>query len=134
MDCHSYSIEYGTPRCMGTKEMECCYCNGDTDNCSFYPEKRKPKKLNTAEMWLKAQTDGKQYWSGDVLYSKATGLVAADDFEHPWSVSAWMSSNTGRDAVRRELDELMNEQWEEVKILTMTKAEAEAKLGVKIVD
>lgn len=43
MDCHSYSIEYGTPRCMGTKEMEPCYCNGNTDSCSFYPEKRKAK-------------------------------------------------------------------------------------------
>lgn len=134
MTCSSYTLEYGKPRCLGTKEVECCYCGGDTDNCSFYSERRKPKKLTTAEMWLKAQTDGKQYWSGDVLYSKATGLVAADDFDHPWSVMDWVTYNKGKDAVRHELDNLMNEQWEEVKIPTMTKAEAEAKLGVKIVD
>lgn len=135
MYCDSYTTLYGgEPRCNGTKEVERCYCSGDTDFCSFYPEKRKPKKLNTAEMWLKAQEDGKQYRAKDVLYSKATGLVAADDFEYPWSVSAWASFNTGKDAVRHEIDELMNEQWEEVKIPTMTKAEAEAKLGVKIVD
>ncbi len=132
--CDSYRLIAGTPRCYGTKEMEVCYCDSDEANCSFYPEKRKPKKLNTAEMWLKAQEDDKQYRAKDVLYSKATGLVAADDFEYPWSVSAWVSSNTSRDAVRHEIDELMNEQWEEVKIPTMTKAEAEAKLGVKIVD
>lgn len=98
------------------------------------PKKRKPKKLNTAEMWLKAQENGKQYRAKDVLYSKATGLVKTDNFKHPWSIMAWVRFNTDKDAVRHEIDELMNEQWEEVKIPTMTKAEAEAKLGVKIVD
>ncbi len=131
MDCNSYTIEYGTPRCMGTKEMDCCYCNGDTDNCSFYPEKRKPKTLNTAEMWLEAQKTGRQYQAGDVIYSKETGLVDADDFNHPWSISHWIHWG---ERTSREIDDLMGEEWEIVPIPTMTKAEAEAALGVEIVD
>ena len=133
MYCDSYTTPFGgEPRCNSTKEVERCYCMGDTDFCSFYPEKRKPKKLNTAEMWLKAQEDGKQYRSKDVLYSKATGLVAIDDFDYPWTIQAWKADDNA--GICREIDDLMNEQWEEVKIPTMTKAEAEAKLGVKIVD
>lgn len=132
MDCNSYCIEYGTPRCMGTKEMEPCYCNGNTDSCSFYPEKRKPHKLNTAEMWLEAQKTGRQYQAGDVLYSKETGLVYADDFNLPWTIKAWASYDGGR--IRLEFDDLMSEEWTIVPIPTMTKSEAEATLGVKIVD
>lgn len=133
MYCDSYTIPFGgEPRCNGTKNVERCYCSGDTDFCTFYPEKRKPKKLTTAEMWLKAQEDGKQYRSKDVLYSKATGLVEVDDFECPWTIQAWKADDNA--GICRELDDLMNEQWGEVKIPTMTKAEAEAKFGVKIVD
>ena len=134
MYCDSYSTLYGgEPRCMGTKEMERCYCGGDTDNCTHYPEKyKKPKKLNTAEMWLEAQKTGRQYQAGDVLYSKDTGLVYTDDFNQPWSIKAWASYDNGR--IRLEFDDLMSEEWETVPIPTMTKAEAEAKLGVKIVD
>ena len=122
MNCHSYSIEYGTPRCMGTKEMECCYCNGDTDNCSFYPEKRKPKKLNTAEMWIEAQKNGRQYQSHDLFYDKMHGFIDIDN--NPWSMSAF-----------DYYDEFMGiDDWTLVPVPTMTRAEAEAKLGVKIVD
>ena len=27
--------------CIGTKEMEECYCRGDVTKCDFYPDKRK---------------------------------------------------------------------------------------------
>ena len=28
-------------RCLGTKEIETCYCGGDESKCDFYPERRK---------------------------------------------------------------------------------------------
>lgn len=31
---------YGEGRCMGTKEMEYCSCDGDVRKCDFYPQKR----------------------------------------------------------------------------------------------
>ena len=134
MDCHSYSIEYGTPRCMSTKEREPCYCNGNTDSCSFYPEKRNPKTLNTAEMWLKAQNDGKTYRTGVVLYSKKTGLVDMSASDMPWSITAWAANKDDIEGQKHELDELMNEKWVEYDMPTMIREKAEALLGVKIID
>ena len=49
MFCDSYTTCYGEPRCLGTKEMEPCNCEGDTDKCTFYPEKRNPKTLNATK-------------------------------------------------------------------------------------
>ena len=57
MFCDSYATYFGESRCLGTKEVETCGCGGDTNKCTFYPEKRSPETLNTAEMWLKAQED-----------------------------------------------------------------------------
>ena len=74
-------MKYGV--CLGTKEIDRCNCGGDESKCDFYPEKRKKaeKLLNTAEMWLKAQEDGKIYYSekADALYSKEFGLVEEED-------------------------------------------------------
>ena len=55
------AIPYGV--CFGTKETDRCDCDGDESKCDFYPEKRKAAErgLTTAEMWLKAQEDGKTY-------------------------------------------------------------------------
>ena len=60
----SYWYEYGV--CLGTKEVDRCSCGGDESKCNFYPEKRKAaeKLMNTAEMWLKAQEDGKNVYCG----------------------------------------------------------------------
>ena len=107
--------------CNGTKEREECSCNSDPTKCNFYPEKRKENKyMNTAEMWLKAQEDGKSYYCGDVEYQKDIGLVEIGTQER-WHLNAWAS-----------LDRLMEEEWEQYQ--TMTKSEAEAKFNIKIVD
>ena len=110
--------------CTGTKECDPCTCQGNEVMCDFYPERRekakKKKKMNTAEMWLKAQEDGKMYRSIDLVYSKETGFV---DF---WYGKLWIVNSVDI------IDEIfLRDDWEEVK--TMTKAQAEETLGVKIV-
>ena len=115
-------VKYGV--CLGTKEVDCCNCGGDESKCDFYPEKRKvaEKKLNTAEMWLKAQEDGKTYYSkdADALYSKEFGLVEEGDISQKVSMGDFPT-----------FEHLMKSKWEEVKV--MTKAEAESKFNIKIV-
>lgn len=125
MVCDSYTTYYGESRCLGTKEVETCSCEGDKSKCDFYPEKRKvaEKKMNTAEMWLKAQEDGKTYYSkdADALYSKEFGLVEERDISLKVSMGDFPT-----------FEHLMRSEWEEVKV--MTKAEAEKKYGIRIVD
>lgn len=108
--------------CWGTKEREECKCGGDQTKCDFYPEKREETKkpMNTAEMWLLAQQDdSKTYCTGDMAYSANRGLYDPDNGSK-WPMDAF-----------RDFRELMEYEWYELKI--MTRAEAEAKLGVKIV-
>ena len=116
-------VKYGV--CLGTKEVDRCNCGGDESKCDFYPEKRKvaEKKMNTAEMWLKAQEDGKTYYSkdADALYSKEFGLVEERDISLKVSMGDFPT-----------FEHLMRSEWEEVKV--MTKAEAEKKYGIRIVD
>ena len=116
---HTYGV------CLGTKEVDRCNCGGDESKCDFYPEKRKvaEKKLNTAEMWLKAQEDGKTYYSkeADALYSKEFGLVEEGDISQKVSMGDFPT-----------FEHLMKSKWEEVKV--MSKAEAEKKYGIRIVD
>lgn len=83
--------------------------------------------MNTAEMWLKAQEDGKIYYSGDVAYSKKFGFVEKDDLKTPWELAAWDYLG------KHNLDGLFRDcQWSEMQ--TMTIKEAEAMFGIKIVD
>lgn len=128
--CRCYK-KYDMPRygcggyCIGTKECEPCTCQGKESMCDFYPEKRSKaigeEKMNTAEMWLKAQVNGKVYRSNDVGYSKNTGFI---DF---WDGSKWPVTCVDT------IDAIFSwDNWEEVK--TITKAQAEAKLGMKIVE
>ena len=116
-------VKYGV--CLGTKEVDRCSCDGDESKCDFYPEKRKAaeKKMNTAEMWLKAQEDGKTYYSkeADALYSKEFGLVEEGDISQKVSMGDFPT-----------FEHLMKSKWEEVKV--MSKAEAEKKYGIRIVD
>ena len=115
-------MKYGV--CLGTKEIDRCNCGGDESKCDFYPEKRKKaeKLLNTAEMWLKAQEDGKIYYSekADALYSKEFGLVEEEDNSQKVSMGDFPT-----------FEHLMQSEWEEVKV--MSKAEAEKKFGIRIV-
>lgn len=83
--------------------------------------------MNTAEMWLQAQKDGKTYEvvDGDIAYSKEMGLVDKCDFNRPWNLDAWKYWN------ERGLDELINNEWGEMDNI-MTIEEAEEKFGIKI--
>ena len=129
-DCYNVRIDriYGNEMkygvCLGTKEIDRCNCGGDESKCDFYPEKRKvaEKKMNTAEMWLKAQEDGKIYYSekADALYSKEFGLVEEEDISQKVSMGDFPT-----------FEYLMQSEWEEVKV--MSKAEVEKKYGIRVV-
>ena len=124
MVCDSYTPYYGESRCLGTKEVETCSCGGDESKCDFYPEKRKAaqKTLNTAEMWLKAQEDGKTYIvkQQTLCYSKQRGLFYA--------------TNCHSNFNNFTLDKFLSLEWTEMHEEIMTKAEAEKKFGIRIVD
>ena len=151
-------------RCYGTKEAEYCSCGGDESKCDFYPEKRKmtcelyvggtspvgekfhwcsrsspftkcecegdysqcpvekddERVISTAAMWFAAQENGRTYYSGDMAYSVANGLHDPSD-KSPWPMDAFDSFET-----------LMNYEWREFP--TMTRAAAETKFRVKIID
>ena len=34
--CGCYTLDYGEPRCMGTKEIDLCSCGGNRSLCDFY--------------------------------------------------------------------------------------------------
>ena len=124
MVCDSYTTYSGESRCLGTKEIDRCGCEGDESKCDFYPEKRKvaQKTLNTAEMWLKAQEDGKTYIvkQQTLCYSKQRGLFYA--------------TNCHSNFNNFTLDKFLSLEWTEMREEIMTKAEAEKKFGIRIVD
>lgn len=111
--------------CYGTRECEECFCNGNTCECDFYPEKRKEvkKTMRTAEMYLAAQENGKTYVSNnaDAIYSKSLGLVEQDNVDEAICLGDFPTFGS-----------LMECEWEEVEV--MTKAEAEKKFRIKIVN
>ena len=130
--CNCYNVRidriYGNETkygvCLGTKEVDRCNCGGDESKCDFYPEKRKAaeKTLNTAEMWLKAQEDGKTYIvkQQTLCYSKQRGLFHA--------------TNCHSNFNNFTLDKFLSLEWTEMSETIMTKAEAEKKFGIRIVD
>ena len=134
--CNCYNVQidriYGNETkygvCLGTKEVDRCNCGGDESKCDFYPEKRKAaeKMLNTAEMWLKAQEDGKTYIvkQKTLAYSKERGLFYVTDLT---------SYNYLKDFKNWKFDQLLSLEWTEMSETIMTKAEAEKKYGIRIV-
>ena len=122
-ECYYSRNVYGV--CLGAKELGRCYCDGDKSKCDFYPEKRKGaiKPMNTAEMYIKANENGKTYYSEsvDAFYSKEFGLVEAEDTTQKVQIGDFPT-----------FEYLMQREWEEVK--AMTKAEAEKKYKIRIVD
>lgn len=129
MVCDSYTTYSGESRCLGTKEIDRCNCGGDESKCDFYPEKRKAaeKMLNTAEMWLKAQEDGKTYIvkQQTLCYSKQRGLFYSTDLT-PYNNLSNFANFT--------IDRLLSLEWQEMQKEIMTKVEAETKFGIRIVD
>ena len=83
--------------------------------------------MNTAEMWIKAQSDGKIYEciDGDIVYSKDRGLVDKDDMNTPWRLGSWDYKE------QYALDDLMNCEWKEMD-RNMTIEEVEKRFGIKI--
>lgn len=96
--------------CLGTKNKDYCYCDGDELACTFYPEKRKEftKKKNTAEMWIDAQKDGKYYKTvvGNLIYQKNIGLVDGAN-RHKILLEMW-------DRNDKNINAFMTEKWEEI--------------------
>ena len=129
MVCDSYTTYSGESRCLGTKEIDRCNCGGDESKCDFYPEKRKAaqKTLNTAEMWLKAQEDGKTYISEPqtLCYSKYRGLFHVTDLTSYNNLCIFNNTT---------VDEFLSLRWQEMQQEIMTKLEAETKFGIRIVD
>ena len=81
--------------------------------------------MNTAEMWLKAQEDGMCYkivpneeCSESFFYQKDKGFF--DSYGDRCYTNVW-----------NYFDDMMQEQW---MLNTMTRAEAEQVLGIKIID
>lgn len=112
--------QYTKQICNGTKEREECTCGGNVAECNFYPEKRKEGKMNTSEMWLKAQKDSKTYTCENMRYNKEhgfhfnTGLkIKGFHFDYP--------------------EDIFKLEWELKPDNEMTKSEAEAKFNIKIV-
>lgn len=107
--------------CTGTKECNECSCDGDTIKCNFYPQKRKENKtMNTAEMWVKAQEDGKTYKCNNIQYNKKKGF-------HGLQIGLWPANSFDY------IDDIFNLNWQLKPDNEMTKSEAEAKFNIKIV-
>lgn len=112
--------------CNGTKEREECSCNGNSEKCTFYPEKRKETKtMNTAEMYLQAKEDGKFYktcsnLNSQVFYQKNIGIFDENNDSVP--IHLW-----------NYFDDMMEETWELCDNM-MTRVEAEQKFNIKIID
>ena len=123
--CECYYSRNVYSVCLGAKELERCYCGGDKSKCDFYLEKGKAaiKPMNTAEMYLEANEHGKTYYSEsvDAFYSKEFGLVEAEDTTQKVQIGDFPT-----------FEYLMQREWEEVKAIT--KAEAEKKYKIRIVD
>lgn len=110
--------------CYGTRECDECNCGGDPAKCDFYESIRKKANgtMNTAEMWIKAQEDGKTYQTNDLFYNKKHGFV--DSNFKPWPINCVSF-----------IDDVFSwVDWHESEIPYMTKAEAEKEFGIKIVD
>ena len=123
-DCRCYH----DGRCFGTKEMDPVSCDGNPQKCKFNFLKKElnlqKDKMNTAEMWVKAQEDGKFYKCYDVAYCRDYGFVDANDLKTPWFV----------EAVGGELDDFLKIQgWKEMNNI-ISKSDAEEKLQMKIID
>lgn len=121
---YGYDKNMNEGECWRTERKLICNCGGDINKCTFYPEKRKENKtMNTAEMWTQAQENGKTYQLMNekvkIYYRKDKGIFDSDGHHV---------------AIDRlgEIDTFMSRHWQETTPI-LTKSEAEAKFGIKIV-
>lgn len=103
--CSCWELQYnGRQICNGTKECEECSCDGNENKCNFYSEKRKEGQyMNTIEMYLQAQRDGKTYRNEDMRYNIREGFH--DEDGRPWDGRAFEYVNEIFDLNEWELDE-----------------------------
>ncbi len=102
--------------CMGTKEKELCFCQGDKSKCDFYAE-----KMNTLDMMIKAKETEKTYRANDMLYNTKLGFH--DKSGNEWYIDSFDYLN----------DLFVVDNWQEDDTIYITKLEAEKKYGIKIV-
>ena len=76
--------------------------------------------MNTAEMWIKAQENGKTYKCEDMRYNKKNGFY--DEKSGSWTARAF-----------DYVDDIFKLEWQLNQENEMTKSEAEAKFNIKIV-
>lgn len=107
--------------CYGVSEPQECDCCGDVNRCNFYPEKSKEKKMNTLEMLIQANKDGKTYKYSDMRYNKCFGFH--DRKGEKWEGYAFKYIN----------DIFEINDWQLKPDNEMTKSEAEAKFNIKII-
>lgn len=131
LDCDSYvpvtgvlaksCAKYGyNGYCKSTNCTSWCSCGGDTSHCDFYPEERR-SKMNTVDMIQQARVDGKMYqYDENTFYTSVTGFI--DAAGEPRKCS---------DVTNVAINDFLGLQWSIVE--TMTRQEAEERLGVKIV-
>lgn len=124
--CEAFRFNDST--CTARKGPVWCPCDGEISECPYPvdPKERgetmskKEKVLNTAQMWLLAQEDGKTYCSRDLAYSKEKGFHPKMDPKRTWPVDSFCS-----------LADIFACEWTEFR--SMSRAEAEKALGVTIV-
>lgn len=76
--------------------------------------------MNTAEMFVQANKDGKTYVSEDMRYNKNNGFHGIEG--RPWIARTF-----------DHVDDIFELKWEVKPDNEMTKSEAEAKFNIKIV-
>lgn len=64
MKCDCYHVIEKKPgkfngECWGTKEREFCTCEGITENCNFYPERRKMKDTDNISVMTRLEAEEK---------------------------------------------------------------------------
>ena len=57
-DCY-HELPNGKAECWGTRERELCTCNGMTENCNFYPERRKMKDTDNTPVMTRFEAEKK---------------------------------------------------------------------------
>lgn len=125
--CDYYSYGY----CLKHVHNLPCKCEGKQTKCDYFPNLKKvaleiegieqDNQLDTVNMYLKAQVDGKTYKCYDLYYNKRLGFH--DKNKKKWNPSAFDT-----------IDEIFGlDTWKEKLESEMTKSEAEAKFNIKIV-
>lgn len=130
--CEYYKVkEFKKLICMNHKYYLECNCDGDRKKCDYFLAIREEAReqdreniyMNTVEMWAQAQENGKAYQLMNekvkIYYRKDRGIFDSEGYH----VSI---SRLG------EIDTFMNRHWQEATPV-LTKSEAEAKFGIKIV-